>query len=373
MAAALSLALTVGCSAAEDYDQTELETARRALPSRAVLTASVPTADSQAVPLALGEPALYPTASRDIVTGINGTVGATLDAIEFVFNQTPSAYRLDTREFVWGPYPDDDGVGFFAAYLKDTGEDEDLRYHFAVLRGTSGDLGAMDSFTPVLLGGGTPDPAHEDRGVGVLLWDFTADNEFRSENDPAFDLAASNQGRFASAFGKGQLEEGEGEGELTFVVAAFRDFVSEGSSDQAPADLDYLYGRVENGDTTLDFIDYETSLDANEPADGVRETIGVRMAFLNEGAGRAEIDAMGGSLEGNDSISGVECWGPTLNETYLHLEQTTDEGQTTITLGEPASCGLFSVTLTEMKIPALEDLDDDILSILDKLARDGAL
>ena len=87
-----------------DYDQAELQRYRSALPTHAQLDAprNTPTTST-----ALGEPAIYPHASAEIVLGINGAVGVTIEILEAVTAVPPTFYDSSTSEFVWGPWEDD--------------------------------------------------------------------------------------------------------------------------------------------------------------------------------------------------------------------------------------------------------------------------
>ena len=139
-----------------------------------------------------------------------------------------------------------------------------------------------------------------------------------------------------------------------------------------PADLDYFYGRYVTPQFTADFLDWEAGIDVTEPADGISEDVGVRMAFLNEGTGRAEADAAGGSLAAGEEGRAVECWNAALSETYLSYEQYLDGvGQGPVTDGDPANCLLFNATLDELRIPSLDDIDPALRAALDDVARNG--
>jgi hypothetical protein len=364
----LALALPLSGCVAEDDDtggQDQLLTEfRRAVPSRAQLRAPAPEASTMN---ANGDPALYPTSSWGIVQGINGSVEQMIATLEAIVMVPPTVYNSATREFVWGPWPADDGVGYVAAYIKEA--NEDFQYHYALLRGASNDLATL---TPVIWGGATPDPDDDDHGVGVTLWDFEADRAFREANDPAFDPAAGNRGRFAALWGAGP-DENDAANEMAFVVAVFRDFVPEDEPANDPTDLDYFYGRYITPDHTVDFLDYEAAFDVSEPADGVAEDVGVRMAFLDEGTGRAEADAIGGSMDLNQSVAAVECWDTSINQTYIQFEVM--DGGTVMdsyTEGNSVDCGLFEATLDALQIPSLQDVDPDLMAALDQVATTGA-
>ena len=366
--ALITTSLAFGCQTPEpeDAEEARLQRFRSAIPSRARLEAPRTEATMQ---LALGEPAEYPRAAIPIAEGINGAVGQMIDLLEAIVMTPPTVFNSDTNEYVWGPYPSDDGIGYVAAYIRDTGTDQDFRYHFALLRGASNDLATL---TPVIAGGGTPDPDDEDRGVGLILWDFEADRAFREANDPNFDPAAGDRGRFASLFGAA-ADPNAPDNQFTFVVSAFRQFVPADQPDNPPADLDYFYGRYQTPDHVVDFLDFETAFDVDDPADGVAEDVGVRMAFLDEGTGRAEADAAGGSMTDNQAASVIECWDAGLNQTFVSFE-ITDQGQVVQsgTDGNQVDCGLFAATLDDLQIPSLQDVDAGLMAALDRLASTGS-
>lgn len=362
----LGLATLTGACAEENagpnYDEAQLAVYREALPTRTQLEASRTTPSSQAL---LGAPALYPHSSAELVEGVNGAVENTVNLLELVTAAPPTIYNSDTKEFFWGPWAGDD-YGYVAAYIKDTGEDGDFRFEYAFLRGASNDMATL---TPIVYGGATPDADNKDHGVGVTVWDMTADNAFAAEYDPNYDAAAHGSGRFAALFGAGP-DEADASKDMAFVVAVFRDFVPEGEQDAEPVDLDYFYGRSVSAEATFDFVDYETQWDVDD--DQIKENIGVRMAFLDEGTGRAEADAIGGSLENNQRFDVVECWDTSLNETYLS-EQLTQDGVSSQagSLGAPEDCGAFNLSLDDLGVPRLEDIDAELIAALDEVASNG--
>ncbi len=114
----IATTLLVGACAQEEevnYDEAQLATYRSALPTRANLEAGQATATTATL---LGEPAVYPHASADIILGINGTVGLTVDLLDLITSFPPTVYNSDTNEFFWGPYQDDD-FGYGAAYIRE--------------------------------------------------------------------------------------------------------------------------------------------------------------------------------------------------------------------------------------------------------------
>jgi hypothetical protein len=357
----VALTLGLGACATDDeptsdgaIDSEIVATYRAALPTRAQLLAKAPQASVSA---ALGDPATFPSASRDIVVGINGAVGATIDLLELVTSLPPTFYNSETKELVWGPFPEP--IGYSAAYIRDTGDEGDFRFAFAFLRGIGNDLATL---TPVVWGGSTPDPSDADRGVGVAVWDMTAMRTFAQAHDPAFDPADHDSGRFAALFGRGPAEN-DPSAEMTLVVAVFRDFVPKDDLEVEPVDLDYLYGHYAGPEHAIDFIDWEANLDVTDPKDGVTEDLGVRMAFLDEGTGRAEADVTGGQF-GGELVKVTECWDAAINQTYVDFN-----GEAA--LGELTSCGLFATALADLGVPSLDDVDAELLAALDAAASRG--
>ncbi len=364
----LTFTLPIGACVQEDdteFDQQRLAEYRAALPSKAALRAEAPQPTSAKM---LGDPAIYPHSSWPIVEGINGAVENMIDVLDTVVSLPPTFYNSETLEFVWGPYPNDDGVGYIAAYIKDTQTDEDFRYQYAFLRGASNDLATL---TPIIWGGATPDPTNDDHGVGVTLWDFEANRAFEEANDPAYDENAGNRGRFAALYAAGN-DEDEPANEVAYVVSVFRNFVPEDNPTADPTDLDYFYGHYVAPEHTLDFLDYEAAFDVSDPADGIAEDVGVRLAFLDEGTGRAEADAMNGSLAANQSVEAVECWDTAIDQTYLSFEllESGDVLDSYVD-GELTNCGLFQATLDDLQIPSLQDIDPTLLAALDDAAENG--
>lgn len=350
-----------------DYDPFLLQEYRAALPKMNRLEAQAPQASATAI-AAVGDPAIYPVGSYDIATGINGAVSGIVEVLDAVTSLEPTIFNSETREFVWGPFPNEDSIGYVAAYIREAGPDADFQYEYALLRGIDNDVANL---TPVIWGGGTPDPENDDHGVGVTLWDFEANYAFEQEHNPDFESMALDRGRFVALYAAGP-DENDPEAETAFVLAAFRNFVPQDAAPgAAPADLDYFYGRYQNG-ITVDFLDFETAFDVNEPADGQIENVGVRMAFLNEGTGRAEADATGGSLaEGQQGLA-IECWNAAIQQSYLGFE-IVENGETLFSAeeGNYDDCGLFTASLAELKIPSLDDVDPALRAALGEAATNG--
>ena len=119
----------------------------------------------------------------------------------------------------------------------------------------------------------------------------------------------------------------------------------------------------------------EVRMDVSDPVDGSAEDVGIRLAFLDEGVGRAEVDARGGSLGTSDRLAIAECWDGALNRIFAGTTIARDgatldripDGDTVL-----ANCGaLFSRTLGELSVPALEDIDPNLRAALFDIAENG--
>jgi hypothetical protein len=359
---ALAYAL-VACGGKE-YDPALLEQYRSAIPQEKQLAATAPEASLQAI---VGDPAMLPKGSHDIVLGINGSVGGIIDTMKTIVASEPTIYNGDTKEFVWGPYPNEDGVGTVAAYIKDQGEGADFRYAYALLRGVDQDLAKM---SPVIWGGATPDSNAEDHGSGVTLWDFEANFAFETANNPNAAKTPLDRGRFVAVYGKGKNDKGE----YGVVLAALRNFVPKDEPMNTPADLDYFYGRFKDATNQVDFVDWAGTVDiSDDPAKTLAENLNVHVAFFNEGTGRGEATASGGDLTMGQTAEVVECWDKTISQSYLSFGTSTNgaaDGPPAIE-GDVASCGYFQKNLKDLGVPSLSDVDAELKAALDEVATNG--
>lgn len=359
---ALAYAL-VGCSS-EEYDPALLEQYRTAIPKETQLAASAPKASIQAL---VGDPAMLPGGSEDIVLGINGSVGGIVETMKTIVASEPTIYNSDTKEFVWGPYPNEDGVGTVAAYIKDQGEGADFRYAYALLRGVDKDLAKM---SPVIWGGATPDPNAEDHGAGLTLWDFEANFAFETANNPDVASKTLDRGRFVAVYAKGKNDKGD----FGVVLAALRKFVPKDKPMNAPADLDYFYGQFKDATNQMDFVDWAGNVDiSNDPAKALPENLSVHLAFFNEGTGRGEATASGGDLTTGQTADIVECWDKAISQSYLSFATSTNgtSDGAPATEGDVASCGYFQSSLKELGVPSLADVDPALKASLDDVATNG--
>lgn len=361
---AFALAACSGGGDQQTYDAALLEQYRAAIPKETQVGAKAPEASVQAL---VGDPAVLPKGSKDIVLGINGSVGGIVNTMKAIVATEPTIYKSDTKEFLWGPFPNDDGVGTVAAYIKDQGEGADFRYAYALLRGVDQDLAKM---SPVIWGGANPDPTSDEHGSGVTLWDFEANYAFELANNPDIANTPLDRGRFVAVYGKGSNDKGE----FGIVLAAVRKFVPKDKPMETPSDLNYFYGRFKDATNQIDFVNYEGDIDiSNDPAKTLAEKLEVRLAFLNEGTGRGEATASGGDLQMGQVAEIAECWDNSVARTYLSFSSSTNgmPDPTPATEGDVASCGGFKGVLADLGIPSLSSVDPALKDALDNVATNG--
>jgi len=352
------------------YDPVLLEQYRSALPTRSTLAASTP----QTVTRDVGDPALYPRASWQLVKGVNAAVAGIVDTLEAVTSFPPTVFNSETQEFVWGPWDFENEPGMVAAFIRKEPEGADFRYVYVLLRGVGNDLA---TYKPVILGTASPDPEDEEHGLGITLWDFDASADFLATEFPD-DYVADEvpHGRFIALYLSGHDPDAP-ENEVAWVVAYMRDFVDANAAGKLPVDLDYFYGHFENHaeELAVDFVNFEGTFDVTEPADSVAEDIGVWMAFINNGAGRAQATASGGSLGESGSIAAVECWDASIDRTYLSFTGQDDGGAISYlepVAGTEALCSMpFSNDLATLGMPSLDNVDPDLEAAMISLAEGG--
>ena len=345
----LTLVILIGLGACSENteDDARLASYKAALPSRAALAA--PEGTAQASTRAVGDEALIHASSVPVVTGINGTVGWVIDTLEAVTDLPPTVFNSDSQEYLWGPFENDDGVGFISVYIRENEPDADFAYTYAFVRGIDRDIA---NASVIIAGGATPlDPESDDPstsednefGSGILLVDFDADLQFDLTNDPTTDEQERDRGKFVAVFGRGPAEDNP---EAT------------------------LYGEYENEELKASFLNYRLPIDVTEDGE-VFEDTEVQIAFVNDGFGRAEVTATNGSLMAGESINATECWGDEFDRTYLDISTNVDGGYS-YTEGVPAGCvAPFDTPLDDLDIPSLADIDQDDYQELEDLAENG--
>lgn len=364
---ALTTTLLVGCEKEEkkNYDESVLNQYRAALPANGSLAAPVASAASSA--FAPGDPAAYPAFIGPIATAINGTIGVTIETVNAIAQTEPTVFNSEQHEFLWGPHDNHDTAlagDTVALYIRDKGEGtaDDFRYEFALLRGMSTDLATM---VPVIYGGGEPADADEttDYGAGILMYDFENNYQFEEANDPLH--GALDRGRFLSVFAKGP-DANDADVDVTLVVSAFRNFVPKDDAGAAPLSADYFYGgglNTVNGGR-FDFVDFEFTADTDD-AGTLEENLGVHLALVNLGAGRAEADVSGGDY-GATTVEVVECWDASVNYNYMSVATN---GNPSPIASEGSSAACISQSLAD--VPTLQDIDPALMAALNALATGG--
>lgn len=360
----------------DPYTPEMLESYRAVVPSVEILQSPTIQSDASAV---IGDPASYPTFLAPQVNAVNDTTRGVLETLRAVTDLPPTIYNSETREFVWGPFDNDDTAlegDKVLVYIKDAGEEADFRYHYAFVRAQRNDVA---SFTPVIWGGSNPDEENERIGNGVILYDFEAwmDFEVEHNDDPRADVG----GRFAVAFAR----HAEGEDEALHVVSVFRDFKPNRLED--PISFEQLYGRYTKAETedeagyTVDFAD--ASVSANiypEEGDGsAEENLHIRVALIDEGYGRGQAFIDGGDLdEANSTVHGVECWDQFVARAYYraHVEGDLAGEEDELVLDEEGDfetgCPLVLANdLDDINIPTIDDVGEDLLNALDAVATNG--
>lgn len=360
----------VGCAGSngDAYDEALLNTYRQAVPAPEALAMTAPTASADRALQSVGEPAYFPQIVVPTAQNINQAIAGTLKALHTVIQTPPTAWNRKTLEFVWGPFANEDSAqegDSVLVYIRDNGADSDFRYSYAFARGMGSD---RSTFQPVIWGGQNP-VAGDTLGQGVVLYDYEANYAWEEANNP--EHGTLDRGRFASTYGT----QPQGSAQLTFVVAVFRDWVPVGSTSSGD-DLDYFYGKVEQGENRFDFADFQFQTNFGDTDPSVLEDFGIQAAFYNTGVGRAEADASNGDL--TTELPGYyaavdECWDAALNRTYLQLSkvpldpESTESAEELGSEGSPAGCAIESLE----DVPSLDDVSPDVLNALENVALSG--
>jgi hypothetical protein len=366
----------VACSASPEadppsYDSATLDAYLSALPEADRLSADAPAVEAGSPgALTYGNSALLAVESARFARSINAPALQIVRALRAVVQLPPSLYDSSKREFLWGPWDNEDGFGKVSLYIRENEAGADFRYSYALVRMVDNDLADA---TPVIWGAATPDADDEDKGVGITLWDIEANEAFEAEHDPAFDADAQHgSGRFVMLYGHHE----DGEREALFNVAVFRNFVpDDAGAGERPADLDYFYGRVlESNDRRLDFFDSAISADLcdatadscfeNDSNADAPESLDFLAVFVDGGVGRAEATVRDGDLDAPVSL--VECWDAGFDRTFIRLESGGSE-----VMSAGACAAPMDQSMSSLGLPSLSTIDTDLLSALDCVAQHG--
>lgn len=347
----------------DNSDAERLARFRSALPTTEQLSAPHP---SDAGGNAVGDPALYPIVVLPAVIGINVGLGLMVGILRFVTSLPPTSYDEDEKQYIWGPFDNNDGVGKVAVTVQEQDEGEDFRYFYAMFRVMEG--ATNDALTPVIFGGANPGAG--DHGSGVMVIDFEASRAFEDTHDPGHGMTM-DAGRIAAVFAKGYEDDvsnpGVGQNEAAFVLAIFNDFLPKNDPGGTPVDLEYFFGGYNDviGGNRVAFLDMDVDgVDTDVPADGMNEDLDINMVFLNQGAGRSEASVTGGTL-GTGLGTAVECWDNDIERLHLDLNGTPEGGGSwSYAEGLESDClAPFDQSLSTLGLPTLatleaEDTDD---------------
>ena len=381
LACVLTVAGLAGCGGSsgggDDTTAREVAAYKAAIPdAQELLVATAPQAAPGRMAAAVGDPALYPPLAIAVVPQVNGIVTGLIDTLHTIVGSPYTLYSAQDEMVMWGPFPNDEGEGQVVVVITKQVPtvDDPFEYIYVFLRVDDTfqftDLDTLASEQIVLFGAAAPDGA--DGPSGVAVFDFDANAAFAQDQG---ETGPFTTGGFAAAFGR-MGPDVDLAGELSLVIAAFRDFVPEDAEPGKEAvDVDYLYGRFvpsDNGQPEVDFVEFEAKADVDDEGAGAEE-LDIRMAFINQSEGRAEVSASGGDLGPGISADAVECWNAALQREYLSYQQS--DWSVPYTEGALAGCGFtFSQTLDDLQIPSLDSLavdDPELLGILDQLARLG--
>jgi hypothetical protein len=381
LAFVLPLALAAcGKDSSSTINKDLLSRYRGAIPSESQLAAKKPQGSTTR---AVGDPARYPANAGPVAIQINLAAVGIIQLMRTITNFEPTLYNSTTKEFLWGPWDNNDDFGTVAAYVQEQPAGADFQYVYALVRGVSNDLATMK---PVIWGAATPDPTNVDNGVGITLWDFEANYDFAKTNDPDFALKRLDRGRFVAIYAAGEDPQKPG-ARMAWDFSVFRNFIAKEDyvASQDPLvdgkDLDYLYGHYVGTDqNVLDFLHFQFPLNTDAQTT-LFEDYSVQMAFINSGWGRAEVLVKNGDLVPPANYAETECWNDGLKRTYLGKSYTDPAGTTTPIPGDGTEqdCGpdvgggtmLFARTLAELGIPTLDDVDPEMKTKLEDVAENG--
>jgi|GEM_PF-1295549 len=361
----------------DDFEPALLEEFRAVIPSAEVLESPAPQATVNAQ---IGNPATYPALAAPQIIAVNQTVRGLVDTLGAITDLPPTLYNSEEREFLWGPFDNDDSPiegDKVLVYIKDAPDGADFDYHYAFIRTMGNDVA---DWTAVIWGGANPDADDPDHyGNGVVLYDFEANADFATTHNADVTRDMLHQGRFAIAYMRGPGDGNEPH-DVTAVVSTFRNFAGPGDE---PIDFEQLYGNVHNleNDDRVEFVDIQTEADVHEGEEGneANEDISLRLAFYNRGIGRAEAIVTGGDLvsdTGESEASAVECWDDVLARSYFTFDVSGEaaggeDSVNILTEGTSDMCGHFESTLDELGIPGMADLDQGLLDGLSEVAENG--
>jgi hypothetical protein len=369
------LALSVSsCSGEEDkgYDSGTLESFLKAIPEEARLVNDVPAASAVPGALRSGHGAILAREGVELARAVNEPARLLVRALRTLVELPPTLFDSEKRQFVWGPWDNDQGVGDVFVYIQENAAGDDFKYSYALARTMDGDLATAAA---VIWGAATPDAADDDKGVGVTLWDLEANAAFEIEHDMS--APDGGRGRFVMLYG----HQAQGSEEAYFNVTVFREFVPSDEPNRDPADIDYFYGRfIDGSGNSIDVVEAEVRADICDASSNTSgrptqacfdddsvadldETFGFVSLFINRGAGRAEATVTGGDVMADVRVE--ECWDASIDQTFLHVVS----GSSSVETGAcPAPTDQPIATLG---LPSLATLDPALVETMSCAAEHG--
>ena len=157
------------------------------------------------------------------------------------------------------------------------------------------------------------------------------------------------------------------------VYAVFDHYQKDADADVI--DLNFVYGRYQ-GEHEMKFFDFlvDAHVEIPDMDDAALENVGVKMAYIDSGEGRAEARISGGDLA-DSSVDGTECWNSEILQHYWLLESDGSELETS---GATSNCGpatengpMFDTSLEELDFPTKEDIDPSYVELLECLGENG--
>ena len=371
----LTLALA-GCSGGGSSgggDAAEVAEYKEAVPDSMQLSKLlIPGTNGRAAPI-IGQDATFPAIAVPVAVAVNGVVEIIVTALQNVVDSPYTYFDRENGQVFWGPFDYDGGNGEIVLMVekqdKDTAEEPDA-YAWILFRVPDGfDLAAAiaageqpaDAY-PVLAGFSMPDTPEGYSGFAMM--DLNAD---AAASAALGETGPFGQGVFVAAYGSftDPIDPGT---KLEYVMSAFRGFKDAGSADE-PLDVDYLYGNL-IGETNLTFFNFVTAGDIITDTSAL-ETLNVRMAFLNQADGRAEVTVTGGDAAGSGYA--YECWDNAINQTYLELGDGVNVSILPIG-GDSSLCTPpFESTLDELQMPTTQSPEMEELFLLLGTLADGGI
>ena len=245
-----------------------------------------------------------------------------------------------------------------------------------------GDNYDLNTLTPIVMGGSTPNADNPEWGLTLVVFDFNTNQNFVELYGDVYAPSGHASGRFVALRNHGPvLDENQvpTEQTLTTVAGIFRNFIPKNAPGASPIDLDYLYGDIASSDTTLSYSQFGAQFDF----DGVPETIenvAVKMAFWSylrrspAGSGRAEYIATNATMPEGQFLQATECWDYNLSKSYFNLVSVYGQDVTPITdMGTPiTSCDdSLENGLDSLGLPSSDDADPRIQELLEDIAQNG--